>query len=183
MVCFARILVALLLFVVLLPQTPQAREPFTLDSVQSQVRRDYRDVGHLSSGALADMVRGEENVLLFDVREPEEFAVSHIPGAHRVDPGMSRTAFLQRYGDKVAGRVVVFYCSVGVRSSQMAQAVQAGLEKKGAKNVFNLDGGVFGWHNEKRKLENEKGETPYVHPYDSRWGKLVARKDLIRSAP
>lgn len=183
MVCFARILVAVLLLVVLLPQSTHAREPFTLESVKSQVRRDYQDVGHLSTSALADMVRGEGNVLLFDVREPEEFAVSHIPGAQRVDPGTSRTAFLQRYRDKVADRVVVFYCSVGVRSSQMAQAVQAGLEKKGAKNVFNLDGGVFGWHNEKRPLENAKGETPYVHPYDSRWGKLVERKDLIRTAP
>ena len=165
------------------PQIATAREPFNLDVVRAQVRKDYRNVAHLSANALVNIMRKEEEFLLLDVREEAEFAVSRIAGAERVDPGIWRKSFMARFGDHVRGKMVVFYCSVGVRSSRLAANVQAALIEQGAKEVFNLDGGVFAWHNENRALENAKGATDYVHPFDAHWGKLVRRQELLKSVP
>lgn len=160
-----------------------AGDTFTLDSVREQVRRDYSGVEQLPTEAFAKSLSQRSDVLLLDVREMAEYSVSHIPGAIRVDPGTWRWEFLRRYGESARGKTVVFYCSVGVRSSRLAAAVQAALKEKGAVRVLNLDGGIFAWHNEARALVNKKGATSYVHPFDKTWGKLVKRSDLLRTRP
>ena len=178
------ILRALLVSVALLaPQLSHAREPFTLDAVRAQVKQDYAQVPQLSTQALAAQVKQGADILLLDVRESKEFAVSRIKGAQRVDPGIWRWKFMNRFGDKVRGKTVVFYCSVGVRSSRLAENVMAALKEQGAKAIYNLDGGIFTWHNEARALVNGQGATDYVHPFDGPWGKLVKRQALVKSVP
>ena len=178
------VLGALLLALALLaPQLSHAREPFTLDAVRAQVKQDYAQVSQLSADGLARALKNKEGLLVLDVREKQEFAVSHIEGAQQVNPGIWTWNFMSRFGDKVRGKTVVFYCSVGVRSSRLAASVQKVLKEQGAKAIYNLDGGVFGWHNEARALVNIEGSTSYVHPFDGVWGKLVKRQELVKSAP
>lgn len=181
MISFARMIFVGILIVASLSPAIEAREPFTLDVVMQKVRRDYSDVGHISAKALVDMVQREENVLLIDVRERAEYSVSHLAGAVRADPDMSRSTFLDRFAAEARDKVVVLYCSVGVRSSKLARRVQEALEANGARQVFNLEGGIFAWHNERRRLVNGKGETSFVHPFDTHWGALVKRQDLTRT--
>ncbi len=50
----------------------------------------------------------------------------------------------------------------------------------GAKDVQNLKGGIFRWHNQSRSLVNGSGTTDYVHPFNSEWGKLVKRQSKTR---
>jgi 3-mercaptopyruvate sulfurtransferase SseA len=96
---------------------------------------------------------------------------------------MRTSAFLERYGAGVDGKAVVFYCSVGVRSSALAERVAQGLQAHGATAVDDLAGGIFAWHGEGRPLVDAQGSTDFVHPYDSSWGRLLARPDLARNAP
>jgi rhodanese-related sulfurtransferase len=160
-----------------------AREPLSLAAVEADVRADYPEVAQLTGAALADRLAHRQTPLLIDVREPDEYAVSHLPGAQRVDPGIWTRSFLSRYAQAARGRDVVFYCSVGVRSSELADAVQNGLEKAGARAVYNLEGGIFAWHNARRALTDAHGATDFVHPYDAHWGKLLMRNHLIRNHP
>jgi rhodanese-related sulfurtransferase len=160
-----------------------AYEAGDLPKVESWVGESYADVAHLSPDSFTQMRASGTPLLLLDVREPEEFAVSHLPGAAQVDPGIWSSSFLNRYGESVSGRTVVLYCSVGVRSSKLAGRVQAALVARGAKAVYNLQGGVFRWHNEQRVLADGDGETDRVHPYDRSWGKLVLRTDKIATEP
>ncbi len=172
-----------LLMLALAPLLASAKEPFTLDAVRAEVRQDYASVQQLSTQALAGrMARGAPLVLL-DVRGKSEFAVSRIKGAQRVDPGIWRSTFMNSFADKLRGKTVVFYCSVGVRSSRLAASVQAALKQRGVTAVYNLDGGVFAWHNEKRALENGQGATDFVHPFDTYWGQLVRRGALLATTP
>lgn len=164
-------------------QPTVADEAFSLSKVREQVRQDYRQVKHLAPDALTRQLAGSKDVLLFDVRESDEFAVSHIAGAKRIDPGVWRRTFMNKFEKAVAGKTVIFYCSVGVRSSKLAARVQSALVEAGAKAVYNLDGGIFAWHNQQRPLKDVGGPTQFVHPYDRNWGSLVLRKDLTRMAP
>lgn len=148
-----------------------------LRSVQADIIEDYPGVAHLTPQALSERA----DVLLFDVREEEEFAVSRLDGAIQLDPDMDGDDFVERYGDLIGGRVVVFYCSVGVRSARMADRLAPVLGDADA--VWNLEGGAFAWHNDARPMENAGGKTPFIHPYNRSWGKLVDRTNMLRTEP
>ncbi len=118
--------------------------------------------------ASADEVMRLNRPLLIDVRQPAEFAVSHLPGAVRLDP--DRPDFSQLTGVDPA-RPVVVYCSVGYRSSAMAVR----LDSLGFHRVMNLRGGIFRWVEQARPLVDSLGRpVAVVHPYDATWGRLIA---------
>ncbi|MCF6200431.1 MAG: rhodanese-like domain-containing protein [Hyphomicrobiaceae bacterium] len=162
-----------------------AKPPFTLESIQQGLLSRYEGVSHMSIARLQKDLAGpgKSNYLVLDAREKDEFAVSHIPGARRVDPGIWHSSFMSKFGKIAKGKTVVIYCSVGERSSKMAKYVQAALIKNGAKGVYNLQGGIFQWHNEKRPLMASKGKTDYVHPYNKYWGQLLKRSAKLRYSP
>jgi rhodanese-related sulfurtransferase len=82
------------------------------------------------------LARGE--VVLIDVREPQEYAAERIPGALLYPLS---TFDASAIAPVVAGRKVVMQCAGGVRSMRAAQAL-AGV---GASRIENLDGGINAW--------------------------------------
>lgn len=173
--------IALLVLVVALAGSPGAQaEERTLSSVVRDVSSKHQSLAHIHPSDLATRLTKPNDIVLFDVREEEEFAVSHLDGAIRVSPGIWRSTFLSRYRETLAGKTVVFYCSVGVRSSSLAESVKGDLLASGIKEVANLEGGIFAWHNQSRPLVDGQGRTEFVHPYDAYWGRLLTRQDLAR---
>ncbi len=172
--------VAAVLVVILVPQVSGG--PETLQATIADVARRWPNIEHISPADLKQILSTRAAVV-FDVRTPEEHAVSHLPGAIHVEPDMGAAAFLERYGKQVKGKTVVFYCSVGVRSSRFAERVAQGLKARGATAVDDLAGGIFAWHGEGRALVDAKGPTDFVHPYDASWGRLLARPQLARTVP
>ena len=155
-----------------------------LKSVHSRILKRHGDVKHLPVRQFAKLHSEQpQDVVVFDVREPKEHAVSHISGSIRVPPGMSPEAFMARFGDQLEGRKVVLYCSVGERSSQMAKQIEQMAEDSGARGVYNLVGGIFNWHNQRRPLINAAGPTDRVHPYNWWWSRLVERRKLASYEP
>lgn len=156
--------------------------PASLQATIDDVARRWPQLGHISPARVEELMR-QRRAVLFDVRTPAEYAVSHLPGAINVAPGMSAVTFLEQYGGAVGGKTAVFYCSVGVRSSKLAERVAQGLKARGATAVDDLAGGIFAWHGEGRTLVDARGPTDFVHPYDSEWGRLLLRPALARTAP
>ena len=113
-----------------------------------------------------------ERPLLLDVREKEEYEVSHLQDAVLAT---SEKEALQALEGVPLDRPVVLYCSVGYRSSEMA----AFLQKRGFEKVYNLEGSIFAWANEGRSVYRGGERVQVVHPYDRVWGKLL--KKVLRS--
>ncbi|MGV6801528.1 MAG: rhodanese-like domain-containing protein [bacterium] len=155
--------------------------PKSLEALQVKIEHRYPDVKHISTQQFSEL--DHSKVVLFDVREKKEFAVSHIQGAIQVAPKIRRKQFLDQYGQLVKGKIVVFYCSVGQRSSRLADRVQKDLLEEGAASVYNLEGGIFMWHNQERPLYAGASRTDYVHPFSKSWGQLLERKDKISMQP
>ena len=157
-------------------------DEFSLDSISHKLQSKYRSIQHMPGEQLLTVLtqNKQPDFLLFDVREKAEYAVSHIEGAHQLDPSSWRRTVMQRYSQTVKDKTVIFYCSVGVRSSKMASALKADLLKAGAKGVYNLDKGLFGWANQNHPMVNAQGATPYIHPYDAHWGQLLTSKERWR---
>lgn len=144
-------------------------------AVGTMVGRDFPDVETVSTDALAAWLADSTRPapLLLDAREPNEYAVSHLPGAVHVDPNADASALSDRFAVADPSRPVVVYCSVGYRSARLAGE----LEKAGFEHVQNLGGSIFRWANEGRPVVREvDGETvpaQKVHPYDATWSRLL----------
>lgn len=155
-------------------------EPASLQATIEEVSRRWPQIGHITPAKLAPLLK-DGRLLLFDVREEPEYQVSHLPGAIRISPESAPAEFLARFVSGVKGKTVVFYCSVGMRSSRFAARVAESLRVRGAETVNGLAGGIFAWHNEGRTLVDAEGPTPFVHPYDNSWGRLLTHQNLLRT--
>lgn len=135
----------------------------------TMVRQDFPRVQHISTEELAKMLDAHSDISLLDTREPEEYEISHLKGAVLAeDVGDALDALENRNRDDL----VVVYCSVGYRSSNIANK----LARRGFSNVVNVEGSLFKWANENRPIYRGDTEAKKVHPYDDEWGRLLDRK-------
>ena len=138
-----------------------------LDDYAADLRKKFPDVRTISTEELAGIGISSPPLLL-DAREENEFAVSHLPGAVRVEKDSA--VQLSRLG-VTKDRPIVVYCSVGYRSAVLARA----LQKEGFTNVRNLEGSIFAWANEGRPLVDADGPAPGVHPFNILWGRYLEK--------
>lgn len=135
------------------------------------IRARFPTVSQISPDTLQswlDKSPQRENLLLFDAREPEEYAVSHLQGTQ---PAPSKDEVLKALQGVPVDQPIVLYCSVGYRSSELAQF----LMKKGYTEIYNLEGSIFAWANEGRPVYRGKERVQVVHPYDKIWGRLLKK--------
>ncbi|MEM0961085.1 MAG: rhodanese-like domain-containing protein [Bacteroidota bacterium] len=140
------------------------------DAIERDLATRYPDVSTVSTAQLAERLGDATAPLLLDARDAEEYAVSHLPGARRVDPDASPAELADALSDVDRQRAVVVYCSVGVRSAGVAQR----LGEAGFDDVRNLEGSIFRWANEGREVVRDGEPVREVHPYDSLWGRLLS---------
>jgi rhodanese-related sulfurtransferase len=138
-------------------------------AVHRLVESRYPDVRPITTAELAAWLADPTRPppLLLDVRTADEYAISHLPGAMRVEPGAAPDATL---AGVPRDRPIVTYCSVGLRSARMAEL----LGRRGWTDVRNLRGSIFAWANEGRPVVRDGRPVRVVHPYDAVWGTLLA---------
>jgi rhodanese-related sulfurtransferase len=145
----------------------------TLQAVEEAIARLLPEP-EISTASLAARLAAGERIVLFDTREADEYAQSHLPGALRVAPDASASAILAQYRALMADATVVVYCSVGWRSGLVVQAIRRATQEAPPKAIFNLRGGIFRWHAEGRPLAFGPGASG-VHPFSRDWGQLLKR--------
>ncbi len=129
-----------------------------LSKLAQEIVSDHPDIPHIGLGALREKT---EQVLLIDVREPKEFAVSRIPGAINI----SAPEALLQYAQNHDGPLVL-YCSVGRRSADLT----AYLHAQGITHATNFVGSILPWGNAGLPLLDDQGATELVHPNNWFWG-------------
>lgn len=80
-----------------------------------------------------------EKFLLIDVREDNEYAKDHLPGAIHLGKGIIERDIEERVPDLNAP--MILYCGGGFRSALAAD----NLQKMGYTQVISMDGGIRGW--------------------------------------
>ena len=80
-----------------------------------------------------------EKLTLVDVREDNEWARGHLPGAVHLGKGIIERDVEETFPDRDAP--LVLYCGGGFRSALVADS----LQKMGYTNVISMDGGWRGW--------------------------------------
>ncbi len=90
----------------------------------------------------------EKNILILDVRTPEEYQKDgHIKGANLIPVQLFRYIFLG--GKGVKDKKVLVYCRSGNRSAVASKM----LEQWGVEKVYNLKGGIKEWKSKNFPVE------------------------------
>jgi len=128
----------------------------------------FYGVKNLNSAQVSERLDGNE-FLILDVREREEFEVSHLKGAvlaSEVDLEILRT-----------DQPILVYCTVGYRSTELG----ATLTKKGFSDIYNLEGGLIRWKNEGFKVYNiHEQPTDSIHVYSDIFGLLLTDGQAVK---
>lgn len=103
-----------------------------VEDAKSRVRQaDFRDIKR--------RLDSREKLTLVDVREDDEWARGHLPGAVHLGKGIIERDIEEAFPDKDAA--LILYCGGGFRSALAAD----NLQKMGYTNVISMDGGWRGW--------------------------------------
>ena len=115
----------------------------------------------------AEDLKDKKNVIILDIRSPEEFDISHIEGAKMIDYKNFKKTDVKEFDKE---EEVIVYCSVGYRSERIGER----LQQMGYKNVKNLYGGIFDWKNKGLEVVNRNNlTTDSVHTYNKAWSKWL----------
>jgi len=90
--------------------------------------------------AVKKQLDAKETFTLIDVREDNEWAKGHLPGAIHLSKGIIE----RDIENAIPGRAtpIVLYCGGGFRSAMVAD----NLQQMGYTNVVSMDGGWRGWN-------------------------------------
>ncbi|MGH9302131.1 MAG: rhodanese-like domain-containing protein [Acidimicrobiales bacterium] len=93
--------------------------------------------------------------VLVDVREDDEWALGHAPGAVHIPMG----GILDQLDALPADRMVICVCHRGGRSSRVVEALRPrGIDAR------NLDGGMLAWFTHGLAVLNDQGEPGLIEP-------------------
>jgi len=98
---------------------------------------EYDDIPQITSSALKTLMDEQEDLLLLDVRTPQEFEICRIEGAYNIP--LNR--LLEEVHRLDTAQEIVVHCKSGIRSLQAIQQ----LRQAGFKKLKNLQGGILDW--------------------------------------
>lgn len=119
-------------------------------------QKAFPDVVTVTAEQLLGWQQSEE-VVLVDVRTPEEMAVSKIPSAITLEE-------FQENFDTYAEHKIVYYCTIGYRSG-----IEARKAQQNNLDAYNLYGGVLAWSHIGQQFIRGDKETRDVHVYGEKW--------------
>jgi rhodanese-related sulfurtransferase len=115
--------------------------PKTVEQLVGEAKRRIRSA---TPDEVADTVLSGELVVV-DVREPDEFEKGHIPGAVNIPRGwleFKADPTCPAYDERIAAdQPLLVYCTIGGRSALAAAA----LQELDYANVTSLEGGFEAW--------------------------------------
>ena len=107
-------------------------------SVQQLIIEAVQNFPQTTPADLQSRLEAGEQIVVIDVREPDEFARGKIPGAYTIPRGVLE---LQVDGRLPRDATVVLYCAAGARSALACKS----LGEMGYEKLENLEGGFQKW--------------------------------------
>lgn len=142
-----------------------------LAKITEKITQEYSDVHQITPATLVDWLSSPRiQPTLIDTRQPEEFAISHLPNAIHISPDTPLDEVIAtKLPSQAKDDLIVVYCSVGYRSSIFARK----LKSAGFTNVHNLIGSIFAWANQDQDIYQGEKLVKQVHPYNRKWAQLL----------
>ena len=139
-----------------------------MDGYQRLVVKALREIEEVLPWDLEEQIIEDPDLIILDIREPEEFAMMHIKNSLHVPRGLLEGACVWNYDDtepKLASardQNIVVVCRSGNRSALAALTMkQMGFEK-----VRSLKLGIKGWNDNDLEMFDSKGNVVDIDKAD-----------------
>jgi rhodanese-related sulfurtransferase len=125
------------------------------------IRQQLSDVKEIMPWDLLVRMKENPDLLIVDVREPDEYAAMHISGSINVPRGILESACEWDHEETIpelvraVHREVVLVCRSGHRSVLAVHSMQL----LGYEQVVSLRTGLRGWNDYEEPLENSSGQA------------------------
>ena len=106
---------------------------------QGNVTSGQNEIILISSGEAYEIISSDEDIIILDVRTPEEFNEGHLEGAFLLPVDKLEG----RKDELPANKTIIVYCRSGVRSNRAADL----LVENGFSRVYDM-GGILDWQEE-----------------------------------
>ena len=134
---FIILIVAWVSYSVMQPLAPVQPQTMTSSTMAPQSVSQQVSYQIISASEARAMIQSSPNLLVVDVRTPEEFAQGHLQGAINIPLSNLPT----QISSLDRNRPILVYCQTGHRSAQAA----ALLMNSGFTQVYDMDGGLDAW--------------------------------------
>ncbi|MHA3770357.1 rhodanese-like domain-containing protein [Verrucomicrobiota bacterium sgz303538] len=91
------------------------------------------------------LLKSQKDVVVLDVRTPDEFEAGHIAGAKNVD--FQSDDFAQKIAQLDKNKTYLVHCAAGGRSTRALKQL------KDFKSVYHMNGGISAWKEAGKPLE------------------------------
>lgn len=131
----------------------------TRESYKTLSEKAARQVREVMPWDLKEMIDGDSDLMVLDIRERSEFEAVHIAGSKNVPRGILEAACEYDYAEtepdlvEARERPIVVICRSGNRSAMAALV----MREIGYKNVASLRLGVKGWNDADLPLVDGRG--------------------------
>ncbi len=115
---------------------------------QNEKSKDQNAASKISLISPEELNKVNTDILLIDVRTPEEYASGHLENSVNIDYKAGN--FKELIAELDTNQDVYVYCKVGGRSNNSAKM----MKKMGFKKIYDLEGGIRNW--EKNGLKTIK---------------------------
>lgn len=97
----------------------------------------------ISVAEFSKKIKEDKNVVVLDVRTPQEYAQERLPNAvlENMQEDNPKNGFEANIAKMDKNKTYLLYCTVGGRSSKALET----MGNAGFKQVFHLDGGIVDW--------------------------------------
>ena len=103
-----------------------------------KIFKNYRNSEDINIEELNNLIKINREIILLDVRSPQEFKEEHLKGAINIPLYELEQCYSSKLKNKET--IIVVYCKSGIRSKNAIKK----LKKYGFKNLYNLKDGIDG---------------------------------------
>ena len=100
-------------------------------------------MSNLTQQQWTELLVGDKNAVILDVRSPEEFNSGKIPNSINIDIYKGQ-GFIYQVDELDKAKNFYVYCRSGARSGQACSV----MNQMGIQNAYNLLGGIMEWRGE-----------------------------------
>ncbi|HIG89345.1 MAG: rhodanese-like domain-containing protein [Candidatus Thioglobus sp.] len=152
-----------------------------MDGYQRLVVKALRSVDEVLPWDLEEEIEQNPELIVLDIREPDEFEMMHIKSSLHVPRGVLEGACVWNYDDTIPALAqsrdqnIVVVCRSGNRSALAALTMQ----QMGFEQVRSLKLGIKGWNDNDLEMLNNQGDIVDINQIDE-WLNRAVPEDKLK---
>jgi len=99
-------------------------------------------INNVDVSSASELLNNDKNIVVLDVRTPEEHAAGHIEGS--VNINIAEDSFSYKAAKLDQDKTYIVHCAANTKNGRTDKSITI-MKELGFKNLLNLEGGIVAW--------------------------------------